>query len=355
MVAIVLTKRDERLLKLVIEGASSKAAAKALDIEPGTVRVYYHQLYRKIGVKNKIGAMVWYLRYREAMRKGGGLRDTMPAAPPAYDLGNGAEFGDYALANGLFSTLGVHSLFLGPNSRIWDVLHGQPNFAVQDEVRSRAQAIWEMFLKGEFETIATLHGQAAQPAAANQALPSLPLALALVFAGNSGAGAQLAAQLDARHASGNFARALLRALQDSLVHNNNAGLAYLTQLATETPTRNPHKHLAMVALFHLYRARGDAVRAKAVANAIFCEAELVRNFLETRCNAHLYSNTTLPAPPPYAAEEWGAYVVADANPDGRREDANQSANQTANEAAKETAEQGEPIAIKKGFYCDDRR
>ena len=334
MSTIKLTKSDERLLKLAVEGASNKAAAKALRIAPGTVRVYYHKLYKKIGVKSKVGAMVWYLRYRETLQQGGSSPDATPIHPtPAYALGHSAEFGDYALANGLFTVLGVHSLFLGPNSRIWDVLHGQPNYAVQDEVRSHTQAIWEMFIEGDFAAIAALHGRAAQPQATGQSHISLPLALALVFAGSSSKGARLAAQLDRRHASGNFAQALLRALQDSVVHNSNAGLAFLTQLATETSAHNPHKHLAMVTLFHVYRARNDTGRAKAVANAIFCEAELVRNFLATRCKSHLYSNTLLPSPPPYAAEELGVYVVA----------------------AAQTTEQGEPVASKKGFYCDDRR
>ena len=347
MSAIVLTKRDERLLKLVVEGASNKAAAKALDIEPGTVRVYYHQLYKKLGVKSKIGALTWYLRYLEASREDGDSHQPAPASPtPVYGLGTSAEFGDYALAGGLLTVLGIHTLFLGPNSRIWEVLHGQPHYAVHDEVRSHTQAIWEMFIEGDFAAIAALNS-GAKPGAGDHAWGGLTVAVALVLAGNSKEGERLAAQLDARNATGNFARSLLRALQDSVAHRSNAGLAYLTQLASETPARNPHKHLAMVTLFHLYRLHDDTFRAKAVANAIFCEAELVRNFLETRCNTYLYSNTALPPPATFAAEELGVYEVTAVSRKGGLG--------KANEATNETTEQGEPVAVNESFYCDDRR
>jgi DNA-binding CsgD family transcriptional regulator len=45
-----LTVRETKMLALLAEGATSRLIAKRVKLEEGTVRVYLHNLYKKIGV-----------------------------------------------------------------------------------------------------------------------------------------------------------------------------------------------------------------------------------------------------------------------------------------------------------------
>ena len=49
------------LLELLAEGASARVIAKKLGYSEGTMRVYLHNLYRAIGVRNKTEAVIWHL------------------------------------------------------------------------------------------------------------------------------------------------------------------------------------------------------------------------------------------------------------------------------------------------------
>jgi DNA-binding NarL/FixJ family response regulator len=57
-----LTPRDTRMLAMLAKGKSSREIAAALEYTDGTIRVYLHQLYKKIRVNNKTQAAVWYLK-----------------------------------------------------------------------------------------------------------------------------------------------------------------------------------------------------------------------------------------------------------------------------------------------------
>jgi len=53
----------------------------------------------------------------------------------------------------------------------------------------------------------------------------------------------------------------------------------------------------MVGLFHVYRQRADTDRARAVANAIWAEADSVRRGLEFAGDRLLSQDARLPIPP----------------------------------------------------------
>ena len=74
---IVVDTRSQRMLELLAQGAGSKHIAKELGYQDGTMRVYLHNLYRKIGVANKTEAVIWYLK-----RGGSPDRASEPAAAP---------------------------------------------------------------------------------------------------------------------------------------------------------------------------------------------------------------------------------------------------------------------------------
>lgn len=48
-----LTLREQEIVALVIAGLSNKAIARHLGLLEGTVKVHLHQVYRKLGLKNR--------------------------------------------------------------------------------------------------------------------------------------------------------------------------------------------------------------------------------------------------------------------------------------------------------------
>ena len=73
----VIDTRSQRMLELLAQGAGSKLIAKELGYQDGTMRVYLHNLYRKLGVANKTEAVIWYLK-----RGGSSERPAELAAAP---------------------------------------------------------------------------------------------------------------------------------------------------------------------------------------------------------------------------------------------------------------------------------
>lgn len=64
--SLALTKRDIELLNGMAKGQSFVAIGKELGYEPGTLRVYAHHLYQKIGVEGQVQAAVWASKYLAA-------------------------------------------------------------------------------------------------------------------------------------------------------------------------------------------------------------------------------------------------------------------------------------------------
>jgi DNA-binding NarL/FixJ family response regulator len=67
--------KSERMLELLAEGSPSRVIARQMGYQEGTMRVYLHKLYKKIGVANKTEAVIWYLnrgRARSAEARGRG-------------------------------------------------------------------------------------------------------------------------------------------------------------------------------------------------------------------------------------------------------------------------------------------
>ncbi len=53
-----LTKREEEVLRLVAKGMSTRAIARVLTIEEGTVRLHIHNILRKLDVSSRAGAAI---------------------------------------------------------------------------------------------------------------------------------------------------------------------------------------------------------------------------------------------------------------------------------------------------------
>merc|ERR1711879_1136298 len=63
MIGISLTPREHETLCLIKRGGSNQEIAEVLHLSPHTVKTHVYNLYRKLGVKNRIEALNWARRY----------------------------------------------------------------------------------------------------------------------------------------------------------------------------------------------------------------------------------------------------------------------------------------------------
>ncbi len=292
--------RSQQMLELLAQGASSRVVAKKLGYSEGTTRVYLHKLYKTIGVRNKTEAVIWQLNRVRAQED-----PPAAAAPPAPAMvaRTGQSFGDMALAEDLYTALGVMSSFLGPYGHVWEAgmrLKGDTPDAPLVTRRAQSRLLWRALLKGEFSYAKRL----ADEGAGDRLLIDAPsdavlLASVLAVGGYSGAAERLGAQFAARRkGSGITPReaSLLRALREALERGSEAGISALHDLAGEGTRAPIVRQIAMVALFHAYRARRDEERARSTANALWVEAESARQQLEAMGVRPLPREAGLPRP-----------------------------------------------------------
>jgi DNA-binding CsgD family transcriptional regulator len=308
MKEFVIDTRSQRMLELLAQGAGSKLIAKELGYQDGTMRVYLHNLYRKIGVANKTEAVIWFLKRGEPSG-----RAAEPAAAPVR-RGNDLV-GDMALAEGLYATLGVMGAYLGPWGRVWEVgakLAGEDPALDPDGKRARSRALWNALLKGDFAYGKALYdvdeGYALLSGATSDAVM---LAALLVAGGYSHAARQLASRLTDRRRSRPSVPAREAALIETAFEAFEGkaaapGIARL-QKAIEGSAPAGYRQLAMVLLFHAARARRDVERARQVANALWAEAEAARKDLQAvGDNATAPQRGSGPAVKPTTREKAGA-------------------------------------------------
>lgn len=293
-----LDAKNERMLELLAEGASAREVAKKMGYSEGTTRVYLHNLYKAIGVRNKTEAAIWQLsRTRAAATL---AREPEPASAPAATR---ESFGDMALAEDLYTALGVMSTFLGPYGHVWEAglrLKGQSIDEKGVMRRAQARLLWRALLKGDFGYAKTLSDEGiAERMLLDQPSDAVLIACVLTIGGFSAAAQRLAVQLNHRRKSavGISQREsnLLAAVEGAMGANAEAGLAALHHVA-ESPNAPILRQIAMACLFHAYRARRDSARAHATANAIWSEAEKTRQQLEAMGVRPLAREAALPHP-----------------------------------------------------------
>lgn len=291
-----LEPKNERMLELLAEGASAREVAKKMGYSEGTTRVYLHNLYKAIGVRNKTEAAIWQLSRTRV--------NAPPAAEPPVAISASREtFGDMALAEDLYSALGFMGTFLGPYGHVWEAglrLKGTPIDEKSVMRRAQARLLWRALLKGDFGYAKTLHDEGiAERMLLDQPSDAVLVACVLTIGGFSAAAQKLSGQLQHRRKPGSGVSQrevnLLSAVEAALGREAEAGLASLHHLA-ENPSAPILRQVAMVCLFHGYRARKDNVRAHATANAIWSEAEKTRQQLEAMGVRPLARDAALPHP-----------------------------------------------------------
>jgi DNA-binding CsgD family transcriptional regulator len=293
---------DRRMLELLVQGGSSKSIAQNLGYKEGTIRVYLHELYKRIGVNNKTSAVTWYLE--QTAQKG---------EPAAEVLGgeNGSRvvaksFGDMAARSNLLAALGVMSVFLGTYGKTWEVasrLKGAPLDDAKTQIRrKRSRLLWDALLKEDFGYGKALYESGITPKLFIDAPEDCVLLGCLLLIGGytNAANRVMAALPQKRNGSLGITlseHTLLAALRDALYGESDDAVASLHHLVTENSFQQTFKHVAMVALYYAYRQRRDLRRAEAVADAIWAEAETIRLHLQAVGEKILFADAALPEPP----------------------------------------------------------
>lgn len=292
----VMDARSERILELLSRGSSSRDLAEKLGYQEGTMRVYLHHLYRKIGVANKTEAVIWYMRRAQAATS---IVEDVAGQASSDDL-----FGEMSLREGLYVSLGVMSAFIGPFGRLWEVGQRLAGNEVDGDTiirRDRVRNLWKNLLEGNWaagkHAFDAGEGNEMLVTAASDAVL---LAALLVLGGYSSAAQRLMSGLAQRKRTGSISvreSGMLKALEQALDGDGEA-LAELHALATE---KAGVRQVAMVLLFHAYRARKDFERARKTANMIWAEAEAGKQQLIAMGERPFATPRSAPAPEKPAA------------------------------------------------------
>ena len=310
----MINAKELKMLELLSQGGSSKSMAQSLGFKEGTMRVYMHHLYRKLGVNSKTRAVTWY--FANASRDvDGSPEEATPARGPAGE----ETFGDMALRTNLQASLGVMSMFFGAYGRMWEVatrLKGDVVDKSTEQIRRTSRQLWEALLAGDFAQGKRLYDRGVTPKLFVDSPPDcLLVAIMLLIGGYSNAADQVIIQLKRREKgrlgiSGNEYK-MIRALRDAInpqSGNGDNAIASLYHMASENTSQPVFKHVVMTSLFFVYKERQDVERARGTANAIWAEAEGVRQHLQAMGEKPLYKDASLPQPAKLTPAELHAYL-----------------------------------------------
>ena len=298
--------KNQRMLELLAQGATSRVMARQMGYQEGTMRVYLHNLYRRIGVANKTEAVVWYLNRERS-------REDVKAVETAQRIGTGDLFGDMAMDEDLYAALGVMSHFLGPYGKVWEVaqrIEGNDIDGPTQERRARVRLLWRALLKGDWAYGKRAYDiDAGAKLAMDAPADGVCLAALLIGGGYTLAADRFVAQLtDKRKAvRGLSARetTLLRNLREAFSSRDDHSLGAL-QKAAQDKAGSGARQLALVMLFHLLKARGDGERARLAAHSAWGEAESARRQLEAMGERPLGTAKPVPAHAKTASREKAA-------------------------------------------------
>lgn len=312
--------QERQMLEMLARGASTREIAHALGYKEGTIRVYLHDLYKKVGVSNKTSAVIWYMEQaRASARRSQAASTAAPVPADATDPAPEEDFGSMALRTNLYTALGVMNQFLGSHGRLWEVASrlkgGDSRDPEHEDRRRRSRRLWEALFRGDFSGTkrAAEGGEGATLLSESQA-DAVVLGVMLLVGGFSSAAARHLTLLTRRTKGTRGAsakeQALLRALRDALVDRSEGAVACLHVLATETGPNAVQRQLAMVALYYTYIAHRDPDRARRTANALWVEAENTRQHLQAMGERPLARDATLPEPAASARKGVTTYLKA---------------------------------------------
>ena len=299
--APVISETEKKMLELLVRGASSKIIAQSLGYKDGTARVYLHSLYKRIGVNNKTSAVTWYLGNKgDGAAARGASREKLAA--------RAESFGDFAVDTDLLASLGVMAIFVGPHSKMWEVAsrlkegNARSDPLDVERVRANSRHLWNALLRGDFaEGKREFEKGFFSKLFVESSTDAVVLSSMLMLGGYSASATKALAAMPARKgASLGITRdeqAALAAISDAVDNQSESALAALHQLAANGVSKPVFRQLVVVALFYLYKMRGDLDRARVFANAIWADAESVRHHLQALGENTLSVESRVPEPP----------------------------------------------------------
>jgi DNA-binding CsgD family transcriptional regulator len=272
--------KHQRMLELLALGASNRAIAEKMGYQEGTMRVYLHNLYKKIGVANKTEAVVWYLGKGKAQL----AAQSVPAPVPQ---GTEDVLGDMALAEGLYASLGVMVNFTGPYSRVWEIGQRMAGNEIDPGTlpqRARSRQLWKALLEGDWAFGKALF-DADESGMLRYQSPSDAVILALLLGagGYTSACERLSAQLNQKRKSGSSISvreaALIASAAAAVERDDKEAVSAIQRISGEKGASPVVRQMAMALLFHAHRARKDYERARKAAHSMWNESEGARQQL----------------------------------------------------------------------------
>jgi hypothetical protein len=207
-----------------------------------------------------------------------------------------------ALAEDLFTALGVMSAFVGPYGHLWEAGLRLKGTAIDEKLsaqRAQSRLLWRALLKGDFAYGKLLHDEGhVDRIAAQSPTDAGMIACLLTLGGYSAAAGRMVSSLgDKRRGAAALSgreMSLMRAVADAMDGRDEASVAALHALAAEG--RAPAlKQIAIAALFHVYRVRKQGESAARTADVLWAESEASRQQLEAMGVRPLDREATLPA------------------------------------------------------------
>ncbi len=306
-----ILEKEKKMLELLSKGGTSKIIAESLGYTDGTARVYLHNMYKHLGVRNKTGAVAWYLERiakRDRLAEGGWTEGPTSAT----------SFGDFAVKTDLNACLGVMSIFIGPHSKQWEVAQplNKADQAIepeqQERIRARSRRLWNAHLKGEFaEAKREFDAGHLSKIFVESITDALMVAMMLQLGGFTGSAKKAANLISSRQGAGigisRDERAVLAAIADAVERRSEQAVAALSQLAAKNAAKPVFRQLVSVALFHIYKMHGDSAHACECANSIWVDAENARKHLQSIGVKFLTDETQLPNVPKISRAKLNQY------------------------------------------------
>lgn len=276
------TEKETRILELLARGLSNGEIAEQLGYQAGTMRVYLHTIYGKIGVKSKTAAVLWYFSQRK-QTDAATARTSFNSPPPV-----GETFGSIVLRTDLLAALGVMATFIGPYSRSWEVSVRLQSLALTErdhELRLRSRMLWEALLRADWpHAKSLLDNSDTTTLVLDSPFDGVVLTAMLLIGGYSAAADRLLERLSPPKRGAPGAKAselkLLTLLRNSFTLGKAAEVGEITRLAETHSANRLFKQLTMTCAFYAYQLGKDTQRAGLCADAIWAEADACRQHLQ---------------------------------------------------------------------------
>ena len=223
----IVNDKELKMLELLAQGGTSRSMALNMGFKEGTMRVYMHHLYRKLGVNSKTRAVTWYLANVSRDVDGSPEEATVARGPAGEET-----FGDMALRTSLMASLGVMNMFIGAYGRMWEVatrLKGTTIDKATDQTRRTSRLLWEALLAGDFAFGKRLYDRGVVPKLfIDSPSDCLLVAVMLLIGGYTNAADQVIIQLKRREKGRLGVSAsehkMIRVLRDAVnPHGGNSG------------------------------------------------------------------------------------------------------------------------------------